>query len=197
MQNQNSEQKSWWSTLPGMITAFAGIITAITGLILALNQVGFFNKSEEKNKEALTMPASKNNGTEKATSVENKSVATPGAKNIEVKFSMNSIKVNSELEYKILESGVEPKDPQNSILKVKIRCFNNGSYGFNFWNSSFRLLIDDLPVAPTGSLNEVVDGHSAKDGYVEFNFPDDVTSLKFLIFNREDKIEIPLSVNKR
>jgi len=35
--------KSWWSTLPGVLTAIAGIITAVTGLIVTLHQAGFFN----------------------------------------------------------------------------------------------------------------------------------------------------------
>jgi len=34
---------SWWSSLPGILTAIAGIITALTGLIVALHQIGFFS----------------------------------------------------------------------------------------------------------------------------------------------------------
>ena len=51
MQNQDPERKNWWSTLPGMITAFAGIITAVTGLLLALNQIVFLIKLQRKIKE--------------------------------------------------------------------------------------------------------------------------------------------------
>lgn len=32
------KEKSWWQTVPGVLTATAGIITAVTGLIVALNQ---------------------------------------------------------------------------------------------------------------------------------------------------------------
>ena len=38
-------KKSWWSTLPGVLTALAGVITAITGLLLALNKIGVFSDS--------------------------------------------------------------------------------------------------------------------------------------------------------
>ena len=31
---------SWWTTLPGVITAFAGLLTAIGGLVLVLNKAG-------------------------------------------------------------------------------------------------------------------------------------------------------------
>lgn len=35
-----STERSFWHTLPGMMTAVAGIITAVASLILALNQAG-------------------------------------------------------------------------------------------------------------------------------------------------------------
>jgi hypothetical protein len=41
-------------------------------------------------------------------------------------------------------------------------------YPANFWNNNFRLVVDDLPNAPVGSLNELVDGHAAKEGVVKF-----------------------------
>jgi hypothetical protein len=30
---------SWWSTVPGILTAIAGVLTAVTGLILAIHQI--------------------------------------------------------------------------------------------------------------------------------------------------------------
>ena len=40
--DQERNSKSWWQTLPGILTAIAGIITAVAGLLVALNQTGFF-----------------------------------------------------------------------------------------------------------------------------------------------------------
>ena len=37
---------SWWSTLPGVITALATLLGAVGGLILALNAAHFFDKSK-------------------------------------------------------------------------------------------------------------------------------------------------------
>ncbi len=34
------ESRSWWHSLPGILTAIAGVITAISGLIAILNQTG-------------------------------------------------------------------------------------------------------------------------------------------------------------
>ena len=41
-----AEGKSFWSSLPGILTALAGLLTAIGGLLLAFDQAGFFGKPE-------------------------------------------------------------------------------------------------------------------------------------------------------
>lgn len=42
MENNEKEAKSWWSTIPGTITAIATLITAIGGLIVILQATGVF-----------------------------------------------------------------------------------------------------------------------------------------------------------
>ena len=41
------ETKSWWLTLPGMITAISGAIVAITGLLAVLHQAGLLGSSHD------------------------------------------------------------------------------------------------------------------------------------------------------
>jgi hypothetical protein len=36
----DTDKKSFWSTLPGVITAIAALITAIGGILLTLHQIG-------------------------------------------------------------------------------------------------------------------------------------------------------------
>lgn len=43
------ESKSWWQTVPGILTAIAGVITAVTGLLIALNQIGIFDQGKNGN----------------------------------------------------------------------------------------------------------------------------------------------------
>jgi hypothetical protein len=45
MDESEKAERSWWQTLPGILTAIAGIITAITGLIVALHQTELFESS--------------------------------------------------------------------------------------------------------------------------------------------------------
>jgi hypothetical protein len=37
---------SWWTTLPGVITAVSGLLTAVGGLLVVLNTLGVFDKSQ-------------------------------------------------------------------------------------------------------------------------------------------------------
>jgi hypothetical protein len=76
-----------------------------------------YKEDQPKEQKIITSGSLLNdNETEETTPpVENR----PKAENIEVKFSMSSIKVNTEVEYKILESVVEPKDPQKQYIKNK------------------------------------------------------------------------------
>ena len=41
-----ADGKSFWSSLPGILTALAGLVTAIGGLLLAFDQAGLFGKTE-------------------------------------------------------------------------------------------------------------------------------------------------------
>jgi hypothetical protein len=40
------QDRSWWSTLPGVLTAVAAFVTAVSGLILALNTAGFLKRDQ-------------------------------------------------------------------------------------------------------------------------------------------------------
>lgn len=45
---EDNSGKSWWTTLPGIITSTATLVTAIGGLIAILHSNGYFNKNEDK-----------------------------------------------------------------------------------------------------------------------------------------------------
>jgi hypothetical protein len=40
---EDAKTQSWWSTLPGILTAVAGVLTAATGLVAAIKQLGLFD----------------------------------------------------------------------------------------------------------------------------------------------------------
>lgn len=42
----SERSQSWWSTLPGILTAVAGVVSAVAALVVALNQSGVFDRKE-------------------------------------------------------------------------------------------------------------------------------------------------------
>ena len=54
---EEKNSSSWWTTLPGLITAVATLLTAVGGLVAILNTAHFFDKtktSEEKKEQTQT-----------------------------------------------------------------------------------------------------------------------------------------------
>jgi Co/Zn/Cd efflux system component len=73
--------------------------------------------------------------------------------------------------YTILKISLDRHEIDQLALTFTIRMHNHTSYPTNFWNASFRLLADDVLVAPFNELNELVDSNAAKEGAVSFAIP--------------------------
>ena len=54
--SNNGKGKSFWHTLPGILTGIAAIITAITGLVLGLSATGIFNLSSPSQSTPTPIP---------------------------------------------------------------------------------------------------------------------------------------------
>jgi len=52
-----------------------------------------------------------------------------------------------------LSAEIEPVDLERRSLKFGVRYMNGGRYPSNFWSSSYRLIVADVPRAPINSLN--------------------------------------------
>ena len=89
-----------------------------------------------------------------------------------------------------LQSAERTEDTR--VLTVAVRATNNGGYPINFWNSNFRLLVDDVPQAPIGDLNKVVEGGSAQTGDVVFIYPANSRFLVLRIIMGDTSTDIPL-----
>jgi hypothetical protein len=48
MADQDNRHGSWWTTVPGILTALAAVITATGGLIVVLTQNGFFESNDRQ-----------------------------------------------------------------------------------------------------------------------------------------------------
>lgn len=50
---EEATSRSWWQSLPGIITATGGMLTAISALVLALHQAGIIGKGETAEKKIV------------------------------------------------------------------------------------------------------------------------------------------------
>ena len=156
---------SWLQTVPGLLTAVAALITALTGLAVAVYQIrdsqvsapsGSEQASPEKPGAAASQTPSGEGGMQQPR-------ALPAG--MEVKLAQGYIV------YKILSAHLEPYNAEKDALRFTVRCTNNDDYPMNFWDRSFRLVVDGVPRAPISGLNEIVEGQSAKEGDIVFEVP--------------------------
>ena len=62
--NDEKRPQSWWTTLPGVLTAASGVLTAVGGLLVALHTVGFFEKSTAPVEQMRAIAATQANSRE-------------------------------------------------------------------------------------------------------------------------------------
>ena len=199
-ETKESNSQSWWLTVPGVLTGVAAVITAVTGLAVALHQIsgpsGFEKAPPEKPDAAVTTrndskpsPASSGTPTSQTPSdggAGQQSRALPAG--MEVKLA------GGEAVYKILSARLEPYNTEKRTLRFTVRFTNNAPYPANFWDSSFRLLVDDVPRAPISNLDELVEAQSAKEGDVVFEVPTAETNVVLQISAGDEKTEIPFDL---
>jgi hypothetical protein len=174
--------ESWWTTLPGILTGVAAVITAVTGLIIA------FNRMTPPAAEKTETPAT-------ASSVESSAKGTPSnSKAVAIALpALSEVKIDSgDTAIRILKVELQPYNAEKKALKFSLRYTNNRRYDANFWERSFRLLVDDIPQPPTNSLNEIVAGNSAKTADVIFEIPVAVDQVVLQIIGLTDNTQIPV-----
>jgi hypothetical protein len=94
--------------------------------------------------------------------------------------------------YKVLAAQMDRSRPDLSLLRMIVRVTNEGSMTTNFGDNNFRLLIDNVPRAPTSNLNDLVDAHSAKEGTIVFAVPVNATRFVLQLLMGEEKATFPL-----
>ena len=79
--------------------------------------------------------------------------------------------------YKIMAAQIERPSMDKLALRITMRALNNGLSAINYWGDSARLVIDDIPEAPSESPNLVVDAQAAKQGEFLFDLPGNVSAV--------------------
>lgn len=183
---------SWWQTLPGILTGIAAIITAVTGLIVVFNRTG--NRSEDTRPASVSAPIVPQPGSPAASRTPGPGGGAGRAEPIALP-ALSRVKLGGgAADITILSAAIEPLDLERRSLTLKVRYLNGGRYPANFWSDSYRLIVDDVPRAPTNLLNEVVPGDSAKEGEVVFELPVSAKNVVLQISSGEEKSRLPFTL---
>jgi TIR domain len=184
--------RSWWTTLPGVLTGAAAVITAATGLVAL-----FAQKEEPAPPPSIQQAAGLPSSTPNMPPAQRQLAPAPAAQTLPAlprvvldgptQVSFEKFPPST---YTVLNVETQPRTPTHYGLRFRIRMFNRGSYDTNFWDSRFRLLIDGVPSAPDSGLNELVSGNAAKEGVVSFEVPNGARELALRIIHQQDSGEI-------
>jgi len=196
MSDNRSATPSWWQTIPGMLTGLAAVITAVTGLIVAFNHTG--NRSEQVPPSSSSVSGGTSPASPAASPAPSRApgaVPAAGRPQAIALPALNRVTLaGGAAVITILSAQVEPLDLDRRALKFVVRYTNAGRYPANFWSASYRLIVADVPRAPTNFLDEVVDGDSAKEGEVVFEVPMNVKDVVFQISSGDEKSRVPFKL---
>ena len=192
MADTSSSGPSWWQTLPGILTGIAAIITAATGLYLA------FSRTAPRIEPTTTPSAPVARGVSASSTGDahppDAGHAATAPQKIELP-ALNRVKLaGGDAVFTILSAQIEPLDLERRSLTFRIRYLNAGHYDANFWSRSFRLIVDELPQAPTRLLNEVVQPNSVKEGDVMFELPVSAKDAVLEISAGDEKSRVPIKL---
>lgn len=180
--SEDANPKSWWQTVPGILTAIAAIISAATALVAALNQTGIFAHKDGAKPAVVAEAVAATKSSESTTTP---SVVPTTATNAQATTTVvlppNARLDVGKLAYTLVSAEAEPYAQNKLVLKLKVRMANNDRYDANFWTASFRLLEDGVLQAPTSELNEIVAGNSSK-----------VAAITFVVAASSKKLELQM-----
>ncbi|WP_295951387.1 hypothetical protein [Rhodoferax sp.] len=166
--DEDPKSKSWWNTLPGVLTAVAAVIAAVTALVSTLHQTGWIGAKAPTSLSTATGTAVASTPT--STPPPNPTPAAPATPG-SIALPAQTTFSYGKLSYQILSARVAHPTPDTLSLRFTIRMTSDDQYEANFWDASFRLRVNGVLQAPVSNLNKVVAGNSSTDGVVEFVVP--------------------------
>jgi hypothetical protein len=197
MATKNSRKKeSWWLTFPGVLTAAAGLITAIAGLVVALKNPhpGESPSSAEQSAASSTTTTTTATAAKSTAPVPAMSMG-PDKRTIALPANAEAGFPRVEVVMKLISAQLEPFNAEKRSLRLKVRLLNNGPHFARTYYWTYRLLVDDLPRAPSGDARgQDVQAQSASEMEFVFEVPATAHKVVFRISRDEETRDIPLDL---
>ncbi len=119
------EHKSFWSTIPGIITAIATLITAIGGFLVVLNQIGVFGSKHDPKPDEKKVVT----GTADQNEVQNLSDAEVKLRQMELEARLREMEQRLAQQNQSSASSGSSEEPfQNIAQMAGTWYFDNGAY---------------------------------------------------------------------
>lgn len=188
--------KSWWYTLPGVITSVTATVTAVAGLIVAVQQTGWFDRDPPAQSAgpASSTAAASQPGAAAPPAAPPVAAASPAKSAYAVELpEMRDYKLGGAT-FTLLKAQMSRQTAEKDALQIRVRMMNHGRYDANFWDRWFRLIVNEVPMAPEGGLNELVAAESAKEADVLFVIPHGTAQSRLRISVGSESTEIPLAL---
>jgi hypothetical protein len=99
-----------------------------------------------------------------------------------------------DLIYVVVSGSVQRRGDSQRVW-LRIRASNEGFYGANFWDDSFRLVAAGQSIAPNGGLNEVLEGRSIRQAVIRFDVPTLAAAAVLRVIYQGKSGEIPLDLS--
>ena len=96
--------------------------------------------------------------------------------------------------FTILSARLDPFNAETRALRLKVQFLNNSSALDRTYYSTFRLLVDNLPLAPVDAPLEQIEALSAIDVDYTFRVPASARQAVLRIGWNEEVSEIPIDL---
>lgn len=197
--------RTWWLTLPGLLTATATLLTALTGLLLGLQKLGWIGgdeagparQSPAAASSPLTGPSARSPAGLPTVSPRSSDASSPGNSGTEysVEVDLGQSYRSGNVAYKVTAVGAEADTDATLRLTFHVKASNTGRFDINFWDDSFRLDVGADRYAPVSGLDEIVAADSTGTGDVVFVVPSQTTAASLVLKFAQGEKTVPFTIS--
>jgi hypothetical protein len=204
--NTKMRSRRWGEIMPGILAGTGGVIV-VTMLVVVLYQARVIDGvighvPEARNDTRPPSEVAKHTAVPRSTVPSPTNQATQYPRSLALRSEVRLNNALGDAVYKILVAQLDRHNVEKLALRLTMRmtCLN-GPSGCNFWENSFRLIVDGVPTAPVSNLNTMLNKYvaprSSEEGEVMFVIPAETQSVVLSINYGSESTEIPVDLSAK